>query len=73
MTASNEQLRLAELLTLEDGDVIAAVDARELRGRVGKRLPELATVAYVTVGDLEKWLAERAANYGTESHTKGEV
>ena len=47
MTTVDEALRLAELLTLEDGDVIAAVDARELRGRVyaaGKRTRRAASV-----------------------------
>jgi hypothetical protein len=65
MVTRDEAIRGAQMLTLTDGDVIAAIDAKQLRGSVGKRLPGLETVAYVTVADLEKWRAERATVYGS--------
>ena len=58
----DEAIRGAQMLTLTDGDVIAAIDAKQLKGRVGR--PGLETVAYVAVVDLERWRAERITDYG---------
>jgi len=66
MVSVDEALRRSALVTTADLDVIVAVDRRELRGTVTKRLPGLATVARVCVGELEDWRAARAANSSSE-------
>jgi len=48
-----------------DPEVVSAIDNRELRGVVFKHIQTWTTMARVLTRDLEKWRAERAANYGT--------
>jgi len=51
----DEALARSRLLTLTDGEVIAAIDAKQLKGSVRKALPGLQTVAYVSQGDYDDW------------------
>jgi len=55
MVSVDEAMRRSRLLALTDGDVIAAIDAKQLKGSVRKALPGLQTVAYVSRGDYDDW------------------
>jgi len=55
MVSVDEALARSRLLTLTDGEVIAAIDAKQLKGSVRKVLPGLQTVAYVSQGDYDDW------------------
>jgi hypothetical protein len=51
-----------ETVETSDPEVVSAIDNRELRGVVFKKLPGLTTAARVLTRDLEKWRAERPAD-----------